>query len=163
MPTRVAITEKQVGGLRRTVFGVAMRILGSREDAEDITQEVMLRLFDARESVRYGGEGNYARAAARNACVSLIRHRISRRELPLFDAPSEGAAADPTVEIELASVWAERLAGMPEACRVLLTQRYVQRMEPAEIAAAMGVPASTIRVRLFRARRRVRQALEKRI
>ena len=148
-----------VGALFRryggTLYRLAYRLLGSREDAEDVVQDVFVGL---RVSLsRYESRGAFSawlrRVAAR---VALMRLRADRRR-PHPAADPEDARDDPDLALRLTVERA--LDTLPEPLRAVLVLRMVEGYAHEEIAAALGITVGASKVRLHRATRRLQQVL----
>ncbi len=150
----------------RRVFGLSLHLLGSREDAEDATSEVFLKVRGALS--RYDSSvpfGAWAMSIATNHCLDRLRRR--RRELRLFelepgDAGPPAAGLSPIAEMmaeEQRSAVARALAALPERYRVPLVLRYHAEMSYAEIAERMGVTHGQVAIAIFRGKERLRRAL----
>jgi len=150
----------------RRVFGLCFHLLGSREDAEDATSEVFLRV---RESFgRYDPSfafGAWATSIATNHCLDRLRRRS--RESRLFEPEPEEAVApggglSPLAELladEQRATLARALAALPERYRIPLALRYHAEMSYGEIANRLGVTRGQVGVALFRGKERLRRAL----
>lgn len=150
----------------RRVFGLCFHLLGSREDAEDATSEVFLKVRGAFH--RYDSSlpfGSWALGIATNHCLDRLRRR--RREGRLFESEPEETIAPATGLSPLAELLAEEdrsrlvhaLAALPEGYRIPLALRYHAEMSYAEIADRLGTTREQVGVSLFRAKERLRRAL----
>ena len=142
------------------LYNLALQFAASREEAEDLTQEIFLRLYQSLR--RYRGEAPlvaWALRLSRNLCVD--HYRRTRRErlaaavdsdLVLLELP---ASDDPWAECEhrceLAAVEAA-LARMPEDLAEVVVLRDLQGFSLEETAAALDLPLGTVKSRLHRAR-----------
>ena len=152
--------ERLVPVYRRRVFGLAYGILRDRAAAEDLAQEVFVKLWQALP--RYDGRARlsiWIYAITRNAAVSAPRTR--RRMASLSDdavaAEAEGVAAPGEAEEDPALRRAiERL---PEKQRQAITLYYLDERSVDEVADLMGLPSNTVKTHLHRARAAVAAAL----
>jgi RNA polymerase sigma-70 factor (ECF subfamily) len=150
----------------RRVFGLSLHLLGSREDAEDATNEVFLKVRGALSrydrSVPFGA---WAMTITANHCLDRLRRR--RRESWLFDPAADAVAAPATGLSPLAELLAEEqrsalaraFAALPERYRIPLVLRYHAEMSYAEIAERLGTSREQVGVALFRGKERLRLAL----
>ncbi len=146
--------ERLVPAYRRRVFGLAFSILRDRAAAEDLAQEVFVKLWQALP--RYDGRAKLSTwiyAITRNASVSALRAR--RRVLSMSDhavcEEVEGIAAVPapaTGDPELRRV----IEALPEKQRQAVTLYYLDERPVEEVAEMMGLPANTVKTHLHRAR-----------
>ena len=149
--------------LRPTMFRVAYSFFRNREDAEDVVQDVLLRLL--RRGLREGDDAEaLAVKAVKNACVSIWRKRRGRRletigtmhlEVPGIersDAMSE--ARDRNALLQKA------ISRLPRSERrlVLLWQSGI---ESEEISFITGIPLRSVRTMLSSARRHLLNKMEK--
>lgn len=148
------------------VRAFARRLVGDADTAEDLVQEVFVTLpkaakrFDGRCSLRtflIGIAVNHARHHVRSA-VRRRRawERSAEGRLEVVDGPERQAA-----QSELARALAKALDTLPIDQRVAFVLCEVEERTSAEVAAIVGAPEATVRTRLFHARRKLREALEK--
>jgi len=156
-----AAFERLVPAYRRRVFGLAYSILRDRAAAEDLAQEVFVKLWQALP--RYDGRARLSTwiyAITRNAAVSALRAR--RRSVSMSDAAVlaevEGIAAAPAAEPEDAALHRE-VEALPEKQRQAITLYYLDQRTVEEVAEMMGLPANTVKTHLHRARARLAGAL----
>ena len=136
------------------VYRLAYARTGSREDAEDITQETFLRLVRAAPDFR---EEEHCKAwllrVVANCAGDLHRSPWRRRVVPLEEA---GEMSAPELE---SGDMGEVLLALPEDYRVVVHLYYYEEMSTEEIAHVLGKRKGSIRTRLSRARKRLRQIL----
>lgn len=146
------------------VLRTCRRILASDAEAEEAAQETLLVLTRDLAALREvdAAVGFAVRAASRIAL--RIRGKRDRQRDVIAklgeDAPSEpGSPMAALARRRLAERLLDVLAELPEAQAEALVLRYVAGLEPAEIAAASGVPVNTVRSRV----RLAREALARRL
>ena len=142
---------------RDWVHARAWRITGSREDAEDILQEVFLYFFRKFPGLELGCQvTTFLYPVIRSMAVDRRRRR---REVPLDPALVEPAAAperDPAAErAELSAL----LGGLPEEQAEVVLLRFADGLSLEEIARALEVPLGTVKSRLHSALASLRQTL----
>jgi RNA polymerase sigma-70 factor (ECF subfamily) len=153
-----ALVRRWEGPLAR----IAYRITGRMDEAEDVRQRVLLKLLEAPGAVRRPERfAAWLHRAVVNAALSSLRHGKRRegfRERLREHAPivDESHAHDPLVADEQARRLAAALDRLEPETRALLSLRFDEDLTFAEIAAAMGRPATTIKSRLARAVDRLR-------
>ena len=137
------------------VYRLALCRMQSIQDAEDVYQDVFLRLLDQDTS---DWDEEHLRAwllrCTVNRCCDLHRFRLRRPVLALADLP-EMAAPDSGA----AELW-DAVARLPEKLRIPIHLYYAEGYSTAEIAGLLDIPAATVRTRLRRARNRLRDTLE---
>jgi RNA polymerase sigma-70 factor, ECF subfamily len=153
--------ERLVPAYRRRVFGLAYGILRDRAAAEDLAQEVFVKLWGALP--RYDGRARLSTwiyAITRNAAISALRAR--RRSFSMSDpavlAEAEGVAAAPVAEPENAAL-RRRIEALPDRQRQAITLYYLDERPVDEVAAMMGLPVNTVKTHLHRARASLAEAL----
>jgi len=153
--------ERLVPAYRRRVFGLAYSLLRDRGAAEDVAQEVFVKLWQALP--RYDGRAQLSTwiyAITRNAAISAIRKRHRSVSLSdpavLEEAESRGALA--AAEPMDASLW-RQVDALPDKQRQAVTLYYQEERTVEEVAAMMGLPVNTVKTHLHRARASLAAAL----
>ncbi len=142
-----------------TVFRVAYNYLRNHADAEDVTQTVLFKLF--RSDVEFNDEAHVKRWLIRatiNECTSL--YRALRRRPENIDDYLETLAApecDRANDIELL----RRVMDLPLRYSMPLYLYYYEGYDVHEVARLLRLPEATVRTRLARARRRLKDVLTK--
>jgi RNA polymerase sigma-70 factor (ECF subfamily) len=168
-----AAFEELFKALRGRTFQVARSLVGSREDALDLTQEAFTKLYTARAS--YDPAQPFLpwfHRILRNACFSFLRKhgRLRARSLQALDedgdehvmqledpAPPVGNQLEAADERQL---FQRALARLAPRDREILALRHYEDLSYKEIATALEIPEGTVMSRLFHARRRLRELLE---
>ena len=147
---------------RRKVFGLAYSFLRGREAAEDVAQEVFIRIwralpdFDGRASL-----STWVYTIARNASLSALRAR--RQHFSLSD-PQTRAEADIVDESATAESSADDAAlrrlveALPQKQRQVVTLFYMEEQSHEEVAAMLAMPIGTVKTLLHRARAKLSAA-----
>jgi RNA polymerase sigma-70 factor (ECF subfamily) len=150
------------------------RLLNDRECADDLTQEVFVRVFVHRRNYRRGSKlSTWLFTIAANLAKNEIRRRVRRRNWFSLDAlqdvfhdsamvladSTEGR--DRTLEREqLQQVVGAAIATVPEKYRMALVLRDIEGMAYEEIAVVLGIPGGTVRSRINRARSLLKRKLQ---
>ena len=144
----------------RQLFRVAYRLLGTREDAEDVVHDVFVGLPEALAHYEERGRLDaWLRRVTVRVALMLQRSRARRRETGLHSAADVPTPAGITAEqLELQKA----VDALPAPLRSVLVLKEMEGYSHAEIATLLGISAVTSRVRLFRAMRSMRQRLEDR-
>jgi RNA polymerase sigma factor (sigma-70 family) len=166
---RDAAFPRLVRTLQDGLFAGALRLTGSRADAEEITQESFVRAYRALKSypderVRELRVREWLWTITLNLCRNRARARARRPEAP---SGEDAAVLDPMPGPEQqALATADResleqhLARLPWATRASLVLRYVADLPYAEIATALDRPVGTVRSDVHRGLQRLRQSLK---
>jgi RNA polymerase sigma-70 factor (ECF subfamily) len=140
----------------RRVYGLCLRILGNREDAEDATQEAFLAALRKAATFRQAAAfTTWLYRVAVNAATDQARRR-GRARLTLLDPEDVGLAADPGGDpgelVATAVTVQAALAQVPEEFRVAVVLCDLYRVPYAEAAQILEVPVGTVKSRVFRGR-----------
>ena len=166
-----AAFDRLLRACRNTIYRWALVQTADAEDAEDVTQEVLIRLHGSLH--RYAGRSRFTTwlyRVTRNEATNLGRRLRSR--LRLADAASREAAAEAAgVADPLERIHAARVAGLAEALLARLPRRQrevfhlveIEGCTAEEIAERLGVSPVTARVHLLHARRALRSQILERL
>jgi len=143
------------------VYRLSLRLLGHGPDAEDLTQEVFLKLFERARA--FDGRARFSTWIHRltvNACLHRIEKERLRRARPLpeaDDAPADpaGGPGEPLERGEERDLLATLLARLGPEQRAVLVLREIEELSYQEIALALSIPVGTVMSRLSRARERL--------
>ena len=161
------------------VFNLTYRMLGNREEAEDLAQEVFITVFKSIDTFR--GDSKFSTWLYRitaNHCKNRIKYLARRhdRGKAELDERAEGGGADgpslgaprpsprPDMQLEGAEmerVLQEAIAELEEEQRILVILRDVEDLSYEEICAITDLPEGTVKSRLHRARLALRKKLLK--
>lgn len=142
-----------------TVFRAALRVTGSRADAEDVLQTVFLRVLARREDVGAGAlPAAYFRRAAVNAAVDVLRRRAVHAESPFDEAAPHPAAEPPHL---LKERLRRAIATLENEDATLFLLRHVEGLSNEELAGMFQLEKNNVAVRLHRIRQRLQAELER--
>ena len=143
------LDEFAVSGLDR-LLRFAHALTGERASAEDLVQEVLIRLFIARKRPRtVANVDAYARRMVVNEYLSWGRKWF--RILPTADVSSTQPTADHAVQVVDRDELRRELGTLPRRQRAVLVMRFYGVMTDTEIAADLGCSVSTVRSHASRA------------
>jgi RNA polymerase sigma factor (sigma-70 family) len=149
------------------VYRLSYRMLRSAGEAEDVSQEVFLRMFrsfDTYDPTRpldpWIGRTTY------HACLrkleSVARKREQANDPAALEIVADGQALDPeqiAAGQEATTILSRAMEGLSAQDRALLDLRYREGLSDAEVSEATGMPINTVKTRIFRARGRLREWL----
>jgi len=144
--------EKMVRQDERRLYRVAMCYTGNPTDAADAVQEALLRAWTNRQSLRE--EQLFSTWLVRiliNECKTLLRKR--RRMLPFAQIPENSVQLPPDADRQVYDM----LFSLPEKYRVPLVLHALEGYAMHEIAAMLRLPLNTVKTRISRARKQMRQ------
>ena len=148
----IALSKEHMGSF----FRVAYSIVGNRADAEDAVQQTLLQAWQHRSRAHPGAERAWMMRILVNECYTCLRRRkksVPMEELPPPQHPPESDH----------SALHEAIRTLPENLRTPLLLKYMESMSEKEVAAAMGLPVSSVKNRLFRARKKLQQQLNEEV
>ena len=159
--------EAVVDRCQRSVYTYAFYFLGDRESAEDLTQEVFLRLWRHWESIDLERVDAWLMRVTRNACYDALRaRRTSCKHLTGLPDGALEAKPDlrpgPAERAEATDVrrhFRSALGSLREPVRSAIVLREVLGLKYQEVAEALEIPINTVRVYLHRGRKRLREEL----
>ncbi|HUJ30043.1 MAG TPA: sigma-70 family RNA polymerase sigma factor [Candidatus Acidoferrum sp.] len=142
-----------------SVYAWIVRIVRDPAAAEDLTVETFWRIY--RAHARFDPEGNFGGWARRIATNLALDHlKKARRELPLAVDPPDEADENPGTRREMREQIARAFDKLSPKLRVAATLALVEEVPYDEIAEALGISQTTVRVRVFRATRILREQLQ---
>ena len=148
---------------QRAVYAWIMKIVRNPAAAEDVTIETFWRIHraHARFQPSRGFEG-WARSIATHAALDWIRARRYQSEDFANSVPETAANAtsDPAISSEIRQKTAQAFARLPPRLRITATLAVVEERPHKEVAEALGISVAAVRVRVFRAMRRLRKDLQ---
>ena len=150
------------------VFTLARYLVRDPGDAEDVTQEVLIKLWTHGSDVEPGRLRAWLLKVTRNACTDLVRRRQRAAAVvpihPELGAGRETPSREPNPESrafgsELGERIVAAMARLGDTARSVVVLREVQGLSYREIGEVMEMPTTSVRVVLHRARKRLREAL----
>lgn len=161
-----------LAGPRLLNFGI--RMCGDREDAKDVLQETLMKAFESvGDLVHPGAFKTWLYRIAANACLMKRRKsRFLREEVSLEEVlPDPDELKDPrgwnavpervALDRELQGHLRDAVLGLPPLYRAVLVLRDMEGLDTEEVARSLGVSKDVVKMRLHRARARVRKALDR--
>ena len=173
------IIEKVLGGdanafeelvlrYEKTVYNLALRMVGDRDDAFDMTQEAFIKAYGSLSSFR--GDSKFSvwiYRIATNVCLDFLRSKSRKQQVSLtvsddddedaqLDIPDPSSTPEQQLikKISMQSV-EEGLKTLPDKQRQILVMRELGGMSYAEIGKALSLEEGTVKSRIFRARKRL--------
>jgi RNA polymerase sigma-70 factor (ECF subfamily) len=156
------------------VYNLCLRMLGSRQAAEDVTQETFLSAYRSVARMRGPSVRSWLLRIAANGCIDELRRRRRQPHVSL-DQPLPGdeprhldvadAASGPdrlVVDRELRAALQAELLRLPAEQRLAVALCDIEELSYEEIAALMACSVGTVKSRISRGRARLRAALKAR-
>ena len=148
---------------QRTVYGWILRIVRNPSAAEDLTVETFWRVYKSHDRFEAGRAFEpWARRIATNLALDWLRAQRPESELTAeVMAAQATVAVDPGVTAEIRLKTAQAFARLPPLLRVAATLAVVEELPHKEVAEALGVTVTAVKLRVFRALRMLRKDLER--
>ena len=146
------------------LFRMAKRLLVSTEEAEDATQEVLVKLWNNNESLsKYASVEAFAMTMTKNYCLDQLKSkRASNLQIVHSNYTDNGASVQKQIEDKDSWNWVEKIIEtLPEQQRLIVQMRDVEEYEFSEIAQILDMNETAVRVALSRARKEIREQLVK--
>lgn len=155
--------EDIVSAYSRRIFNLAYRFTSSVDAAEDLTQDVFIRIYRTLEQYdpKQGDLANWLMRLARNLIIDDYRHRQRNPQNTMADAVDDhsyhlraaGTSAHREIERkELASQVQEGIDKLPEDLRTCVILRDIEEMAYQEIVDVLQIPEGTVKSRINRGR-----------
>ncbi len=163
--------EELVLTYEKKVYGMALRMTGSADDAFDVAQEVFIRAYRSLRGFKFESRfSTWLFRLSSNMCIDFLRKSGRRSEFSLDDRGEAGERANeipdlrycPETELEkkeLAQSVSQALLRLSPEHRQIVVMRDLCGLSYGEIACALSLEEGTVKSRLFRARERMRQEL----
>ena len=154
---------------RSMVYRVAYQFAGNHYDAEDIAQEVFIKVYRSLDRFRQDAQlSSWMYRIVMNACIDHRRRHSPANAAPfgeeaehqMLNTPEE--TPDPETRAyagELGQVLESEIARLPKGQRIVFVMRHHQGLKLSEIAAALGLAEGTVKRQLHAAVHRLREAL----
>ena len=146
---------------RGKVLGYIRARVNNREDAEDLCQDVFVKVFRAAD--RYDAEksapGTWIYAVTRNAVIDYFRRNRPSEELP-EDMADDALPEDAVMQNALLDELAAALETLPDELTDIIVARYYDRLPLTEIAERMGLSYGAVKLRHQKALLLLRTAME---
>lgn len=156
---------------QRAIYGYCLRLVGSREDAEDVTQEVFIKAYRGIRTFREQSQlTTWLYQIAHNACIDHIRWQKKGRVLSIQAVeealPGRGMAPDTAPLPEQRAVHRENIDVLRECLKTLSRThrattllRHMEHMSYQEIADILHLPLGTVKSHISRARQHLRDCM----
>jgi RNA polymerase sigma-70 factor (ECF subfamily) len=166
--------DELVECMRSRAFRVAQSLVGSRDDAMDLSQEAFLRTYRARDTYRDGDPFlPWFQRILRNTCYSWLRQNGRVRQKSISAGTAQGDESgdweladadavkpdDPALHTERAQLFWRAFKKLSAREREILSLRHFKELSYNEIADQLAIPVGTVMSRLFYARRHLREGL----
>jgi RNA polymerase sigma-70 factor (ECF subfamily) len=151
------------------VFRLAYRMVWDAHEAKDLSQEIFLRLYRCMDKYEPSRPfGPWFLRLATNVCLNGLKRRKGASRVQSLDAAGEVAepegkepgGLEAAGTADRAARLREAVSELPPDYRAVISMRYLEGASYEDIAEALDLPVGTVKNRLFRARERLKQAME---
>jgi len=146
------------------VYRLAKRLLVSTEEAEDATQDILVKLWNKNKVIEgYGSIEAYAMTITKNHCLDVLKSkRASNLQIVHSNYAENGAELQQKVEDSDSWHWVEKwINDLPEQQKLIIQMRDIEQYEFEDIAKILDMNETAIRVALSRARKTIRERMTK--
>lgn len=153
-----------VNPFKDKVFRMAKRLLVSTEEAEDATQEVLVKLWHKNDNLdEYKSIEAVAMTMTKNYCLDQLKSkRAGNMRIVHNNFTDREAGLQKQVEDKDTWQWVERIMNdLPEQQKLIVQMRDIEEMEFEAISEILGMNESAIRTALSRARKAIRETMLK--
>lgn len=150
--------------VRSKLYRLSLRLLVSKEAAEDATQEVFLKLWERKEKLKdYNSPEAYAMTITKNYCLDQLKLRQNNNLRIVHNNYEEKSTAlQKQLEAKNEYEWIQKLMeDLNEQQKAIIQMRDIEEMEYDEIAQIMEMNETAVRVALSRGRKKLREGLLK--
>ena len=155
---------------RRRVFNIAYKFVGKHDDAEDLSQEVLLKIYKALGTFdRRANFQTWLISVSRNMCID--HYRSVRKERETIDRNIDAADLSPVAKgpdplarlqrLDRRELLRHGMMALPDTLRTAILLRDIQDLSYQEIAHRLGLPEGTVKSRINRGRNELARQIVK--
>ena len=153
---------KLVMPFKDKVFRLAKRLLVSNEEAEDATQEILMKLWNNKENIgEYRNVEAFSMTMTKNFCLDRLKSKQAQNlKIVHSNYQDNNVSLQRQIEINDSVDWvAKIIEELPEQQKMVLQLRDIEEYEFEEIAKVLDMNETAVRVSLSRARKTIREKL----
>ena len=146
----------------KMVYRISFHYFGNREDAEEVAQDVFVKLYSSRLDINNEEETKaWLIRVTTNTCHSYFRNPFRKRKTEIDEAELENTIGIGSSEREVINrkVIMDAVMSLPEHYRIIVYLFYYEEYSIGQISNVLGIKETTIQTRLSRAREKLRVAL----
>jgi RNA polymerase sigma-70 factor (ECF subfamily) len=146
------------------LYRFALRIMRDEEEAKDIVQEVMIKVWNRRESIdSLNNMEAWCMQITKNLCYDKIKSKSYQTNVSIPEnwqvADSKDTPVHSTERSDIMNQIHQLINGLPDKQKLVMQLRDIEGLSYKEISAAMEIDLNQVKVNLFRARKTVRDHL----
>ncbi len=149
---------------KNKLYRLAKRILVSKEEAEDATQEVLIKLWNNKANIaNYKNVEAFSMTMTKNFCLDKLKSKHAQNiKMVHTNYEDKNKLLQKQIEIDDSLKWVEKIIQtLPKQQQLIIQLRDIEQYDFKEISEILNISEPTIRVALSRARKTVREALTK--
>jgi RNA polymerase sigma-70 factor (ECF subfamily) len=146
------------------VFRLAKRLLVSQEEAEDATQEILLKLWNNKQKIsEYKNVEAFSMTMTKNFCLDKLKSKHAQNlKIVHSNYQDKNVSLQKQVELNDSVSWVSRIMEeLPEQQKIIMQLRDIEQYDFDEIAKMLEMNPTAVRVALSRARKTLREKLTK--
>lgn len=146
------------------VFRLAKRLLVSQEEAEDATQEILIKLWRNKQKIQeYNNVEAFSMTMTKNFCLDRLKSKYAQNlKIVHSNYQDKNVSLQKQVELNDSVDWVSKIMEeLPEQQKIILQLRDIEQYEFSEISKMLDINETAIRVSLSRARKTLREKLTK--
>ena len=146
------------------VFRLAKRLLVSQEEAEDATQEILIKLWRNKQKIQdYKNVEAFSMTMTKNFCLDRLKSKHAQNlKIVHSNYQDHNVSLQKQVELNDSVDWVSKIMeGLPEQQKIIIQLRDIEQYEYSEISKMLDINETAIRVSLSRARKTLREKLTK--
>ncbi|MBO3098880.1 RNA polymerase sigma factor [Gelidibacter pelagius] len=146
------------------VFRLAKRLLVSKEEAEDATQEVLIKLWNNKEKIEgYNNVEAFSMTMTRNLCLDRLKSKQAQNlKIVHSNYQDHNVSLQKQLEINDSVDWVSKIMEeLPDQQKIIVQLRDIEEYDFDEIAKVLEMNETAVRVALSRARKTIREKLTK--
>jgi len=147
---------------KNKVFRLAKRLLVSEQEAEDATQEILLKLWRHKERIEsYKNVEAFSMTMTKNFCLDRLKSRQAQNlKIVHSNYQDDKVSLQKDIEVRDSLSWVEKIMeSLPEQQKMIVQLRDIEQYDFNEIAKMLDMKETAIRVALSRARKTIREQL----
>ncbi|WP_417369322.1 RNA polymerase sigma factor [Gelidibacter japonicus] len=146
------------------IYRLAKRLLVSKEEAEDATQEILIRLWNNNEKIEdYKNVEAYSMTMTKNLCLDRLKSKQAQNlKIVHSNYQDHNVSLQKQVELNDSVDWVSKIMEeLPEQQKIIVQLRDIEEYDFDEIAKVLEMNETAVRVALSRARKTIREKLTK--
>jgi RNA polymerase sigma-70 factor (ECF subfamily) len=146
------------------VFRLAKRLLVSQEEAEDATQEILIKLWKNKQKIQdYKNVEAFSMTMTKNFCLDRLKSKQAQNlKIVHSNYQDHNVSLQKQIELNDSVDWVSKIMeALPEQQKIILQLRDIEQYEFSEISKMLDMNETAIRVSLSRARKTLREKLTK--